>query len=295
MTDRDALIARIDRAAEAGLIGEADRNIRVTNVKHAQSDTELELIARDLDQLEGTLQPAGPWGGPPSTSPVPVPGAPEPAVASTTVTTATSRAAVGKVVGVVGCVFAIVVAVVIVTIGIIAFVMIRGATSGDSATSSAEIVDEAEPAGPAYGLDERGITDFLATYRDRFGTGEAVELVMYDDYVVVQVPVEGEARSAGWIYRDGTWREFGGVRASFPGSQPVDLSRIDVGALVGNIERARTTLGVEDISTSYVVVHDYSADEPPQVYVYVSNEYGESGYLATRPGGAVVRAYPFGQ
>lgn len=288
VTDRDALIARINRAAEAGLIGEVDRNIRVTNVKHAQSDIELQLIARDLDQLEGSLQPAAAWSGPPSTSPVPVAGQPDPGRSGAQRPGTTPNA--GKAVaGIVGCVVVIVVLVTVAIIGIVAFVTVRGAAS-DGAESG---VVEDSGVVSTYALDERGITDFLAAYRERFGTGKAAELVMYDDYAVVMVPVEGKARAAGWIYRDGEWRESGGVRATFPGSQPVGVGRIDVPALVANIERARATLGVEKISTTYVVVHHYSADEPPEVDIHVSNEYGESGYLATRPGGAVVRAFPY--
>lgn len=296
MTDRDAFIARINRAADAGLIGSVDRDIRITNVKHAQSETELQLIARDLDQLEGSLRPAESWVGPPSTAPVP---AAQPAGAATVTSPATSPAAgstAGKVAGIIGCVVVVVVAVTFLVIGIVAFVAIRGATSsssgGDSAVSGD--VEVAEPLVPPYGLDEQGINDFLTTYRDRFDTSQVVELVMYDDYAVVQVPVEGKARSAGWLYRDGKWEDFGGVRASFPGSQPVDTARLDAAALAGNVERARTALGVEEASTTYVVVHDYSVDEPPQVLVYASNEYNESGYLLTRLRGAVVREYPFG-
>ncbi len=294
MTDRDALIARIDRAAEAGLIGSVDRDIRVANVKHAQSATELELIARDLDQLEGSLRPTSPsaWIGPPSTGPVPTPGAPRPAPPAAA--PAVVRSGAGKaVVGIVGCVAVVVVLVTVLAIGIVAFVAIRGATSDGDAAVSGEV--EAVQPGPPYGLDEQGITDFLATYRERFGTGEVVELVLYDDYAVVQVPVAGKARSAGWLYRDGKWQELGGVRASFPGAQRVDTGRLDVAALIGNVERARTTLGVDEVSTTYAIVRDYSAEERPQVDIHVANEYGESGYLATRLRGAVVRAHPHAQ
>lgn len=49
---RRTLLDRIEQAAADGLISEADRDIRLNNVRHAGSETELDLIRRDLDQLQ---------------------------------------------------------------------------------------------------------------------------------------------------------------------------------------------------------------------------------------------------
>ena len=65
--DRDPLVARINRAAAQGRIAPADRDIRLGNVASARSMTELDLIGRELDQLEArttAVSTAGPTAGP---------------------------------------------------------------------------------------------------------------------------------------------------------------------------------------------------------------------------------------
>ena len=53
--DRSQLAARIRAAHDAGLIGEADRDIRLGNVRGAQSMLELDLMRRELEQVEASL------------------------------------------------------------------------------------------------------------------------------------------------------------------------------------------------------------------------------------------------
>lgn len=151
------------------------------------------------------------------------------------------------------------------------------------------------PAGTTYSLTGKGIRAFLAQYRERFQTSQVVDLTMYGDYVVVNVPVPGKARHEGWLYREGAgFTSFGGVTANFPGAQPVDTEQIAIPALLRNLALARASLNVEDPDTTYVIVRQYtSADAVPSVDIHVSNQFGESGYLATRLDGTVERAFPF--
>ena len=88
--DRDALAARIKRAAEQGRIGAADRDIRLANVASAQSMAELDLIRRELDQLETTL-PSGSTVTPGWTGPTPLPVADEIADKAVDAAKATAR------------------------------------------------------------------------------------------------------------------------------------------------------------------------------------------------------------
>ena len=57
-SDRDDLVARITQAAAQGRIGQADRDIRLGNVGSATSLAELDLIRRELDQLDAALPPS---------------------------------------------------------------------------------------------------------------------------------------------------------------------------------------------------------------------------------------------
>lgn len=325
--DRSALIARIEKAADQGRIGTADRDIRVGNVRSAQSMAELELIGRDLDLLEQTLAP----GTAPSVAfPEPsmnvgaadVP-APAPGVSTAGWEASTGAAVVeGAKSGARGVAIAVVLLLVLGVVGaaVFAVVAFRG---GDE--SSGELfdplpsvsVDPADPSDPAdpgdpedpadpepadpgepsepYALRGPAVRAFLAAYRAKFGTTRAIAMTLYDEYAIVRVPVPGKNRNTGWLYRPGQgWRDFGGVSANFPGSAAVDTSKLDVPALMRNIETARRTLNVEEYSLTYVNM-DYRPDfdDVPNVNIYVSNEFHESGYLATTLDGRVERAYPY--
>lgn len=299
-SDRNPVRNRIKQAVADGRISPADGDIRLTNVGSAQSMAELGLIVRDLDQLDAAVRPAAPVapGAPAPTAPVAAPG---------------SGSRRGPVVIVVAALVGIVAAA---AVGVFALVG-PGDPSASSGTSSAptasvlpatgapspEVPDISAPgvpagsdgpAGAAYELSAGGIRAFLATYRQRFSTSKVVDLTLYDDYVVVQVPVAGRDRHSGWLYRDGRFSDFGGVTANFPGSTTVDTRRLDVPALMRNIAKARRTLKVEDYTTTYVSIsYRPQFDPAPNVNVYVSNKFNESGYLATTLDGSVERAYPY--
>ncbi len=121
-----------------------------------------------------------------------------------------------------------------------------------------------------------------------------MDLTFYGDYVIVNVPVPGKARQEGWLFRNGTWTGFGGIRATFPGSGIVDTNRLDIPALARNITRARRTLHVEEPAQAYVIIRFIPRiDQVPSVDIHVTNKFQESGYLATTLDGKIERAYPY--
>ena len=136
---------------------------------------------------------------------------------------------------------------------------------------------------------------FLAAYRQQFGTSQVVDLTLYGDYVIVNVPVPGKARQSGLAATaTAEWTSFGGVRATFPGSAVVDTNRLDIATLMRNIARARRTLNVERPAQAYVILRFIPRfDEVPSVDIHVVNQFQESGYLATTLDGQVERAYPY--
>ena len=83
--ERDEVAARIKRAAAEGRISDPDRDIRLGNVRSAQSMWELDLITRELDQNEAVVSPApqdvGP-GMPPGPAYTPVAGPASPPAGS---------------------------------------------------------------------------------------------------------------------------------------------------------------------------------------------------------------------
>ena len=165
-------------------------------------------------------------------------------------------------------------------------------SGGQSAPGAPE--PDSGPAGAKYALTTPGIRGFLQTYRKQFGTNRVVDMTLYGDYAIVNVP-KAKSRQAGWIYRDASgFTSFGGVRATFPGARPIATNRLAVKPLVRNIARARARLNVENPSQTYVVVRFIpGADRAPNVNIYVGNKFNESGYLATTLAGRVERAFPF--
>lgn len=296
-SDRKPVRERIRRAVAEGRISSVDGDIRLTNVSSAQSLTELSLIARDLDQLDAAKADAERFAAPATVGVAPQQSIPTPAPAPSS----------GRLVPllILGLVFSLVVA------GAIALFVV-GSNSGKDEigdlppTSQNQVAPESpgspdpgdgvspEPAAVPFERSATGIKALLAQYKKKFGTTKATELSMYDNYAIVRVPVPGKNRDSGWSYRDGEWSEFGGVRATMTGTGILDLARLDIDALVRNMNTAKRKLNVEDASISHVSLDFRSQfDDVPNVRIYASNEFGESGYLATTLNGDVLRSYPY--
>ncbi len=298
--DRDALAARISRAHDEGRIGLADRDIRLGNVRSAQSMAELDLMRRELDQLDAALPPA-PAGSPQDTVVRPYgtfePGSGDGGSGPVSVSGPTL---------IIGFVVVLVLALAVAGVVYVGFRDTGSGGSGENPAAPAPNIEtpappgekskdaKPPPSGAKYALTAPGIHGFLQTYQRKFGTTRVVDLVMYGEYVIVNVPVPGKARQSGWLFREGAWTEFGGVRAVFPGARIVDTRQLAVPALIRNIARARASLNVEQPSQAYVIVRFMgTSEEVPSVDIHVVNEFRESGYLATTLDGKVERAYPY--
>lgn len=288
--DRNPVRDRIRRAVADGRIGQADADIRLRNVDSAHSIGDLDLIVRDLDQLEATIPPTSAGRATPTPA---------------TSIEAASGTQLRKFVPLL--VVVLVLAVLGAGAGALLVFSSGGSPSatrlGDPVPLTAEVpasespTASAVPADPAYSLSADGVRTFIATYRQRFGTTRTVSATFYGDYVVVQVPIAGTTRHSGWVYReDSGFTDFGGTTANFPGSAAVDLTKLDIRALFANLSRAKRVLRVADANQAYVNI-DYRPqfDPAPNVNIYLTNKFNESGYLATRLNGQVERSYPFSQ
>lgn len=285
--DRDRLVARIRSADDEGRIGAADRDIRLASVESARSMSELNLISRDLDQVDA----ASP--SPPSTS------AEDEVEEEDAQSDPSSRLAGG--ISLVA-VIAVVAAALVVLISVLA----SGDDPGDEIPRGLPGPASVEPATPGavvpvlpeltagvpYTLTVPGISGFLQAYQQRFGTSRVVDLTLYHDHAVVNVPAPGTALPSRWRYQAGKWTPVGGVRAVIPSAKVVDTEELGVPALVRNIALARATLRVEEPTQTYAIVGFGRSDQVPSVDVHVANRSNESGYLATTLEGRVERAYP---
>ena len=200
--------------------------------------------------------------------------------------------------------FAVVALVAVVAVALVGVRMLQGVTEDafneaterarDLPTAPGAADPDSGPTGTKYALTAAGIRGFLKAYQERFGTNRVVDLTMYGDYAIVNVP-KPKSRQESWVYRDASgFSGFGGVRATFPGARPVTTSRLAVPALVRNIARARARLNVEDPTQTYVIVRFIPRSERvPSVNIYVGNKFNESGYLVTTMAGKVKSTHPF--
>ncbi len=66
---------------------------------------------------------------------------------------------------------------------------------------------------------------------------------------------------------------------------------VDPAAFARAIKRSPSVLGVEDITSTYVVIRDTGGE--PSFSVYVSNEYSENGYWTFTLDGKEISRYAF--
>ena len=136
-----------------------------------------------------------------------------------------------------------------------------------------------------------GFERFVALTKARFGTTIVDSAAIYPDYASIEVVVKDDPRRAeNWYFGKGF--EGDPTKGTRPaGAEPVDLATINVQAYARAIRRAPAVLGVEDITSTYVVIHDSGGE--PSFSVYVSNEYSENGYWTFSLQGEEIHRYAF--
>ncbi|MEV8554429.1 serine/threonine-protein kinase [Streptomyces glaucescens] len=186
-----------------------------------------------------------------------------------------------------------------------------GAVASDSRASSAAPSPAADaPAGSGSGEDgpsgesgtrpdlltPDGIRTALAALRAETGTDRMCRLVVYPEYVAADVMADGSStRYASWSYRPGEGATKGIITGSVSSTQsPFSAGAFDWDAVPALFERAEKELNVKDITSRYLVVSgaDPAFGDPMGMSAYLSNDYGQSGYLAADHRGRVTRVMP---
>lgn len=136
-----------------------------------------------------------------------------------------------------------------------------------------------------------GFERLVALTKAKFGTTTIDSAAIYPDYASIEVvKPEDERRAENWFFGKGFEGEPSkGTRP--PGAATIDLASVNPAAYARAIKRAPTVLGVEDVTSTYVVIRD-SGDEP-SFSVYVSNEYSENGYWTFTLDGKEIERYAF--
>lgn len=136
-----------------------------------------------------------------------------------------------------------------------------------------------------------GFEKLVALTKAKFGTTIVDSAAIYPDYASIEVVLKDDDRRAeNWYFAKGFEGEPSkGTRP--PGAATIDLAAVDPAAYARAIKRSPAVLGVEDVTSTYVVIHDSGGE--PSFSVYVRNDYSENGYWTFSLDGKELRRYAF--
>jgi hypothetical protein len=136
-----------------------------------------------------------------------------------------------------------------------------------------------------------GFERLVALTKAKFGTTIVDSAAIYPDYASITVVMtDDQRRTENWYFAKGFEGDPSkGTRPA--GTATIDLAAVNPAAYARAIKRSPTVLGVEDVNSTYVVIHDSGGE--PSFSVYVRNEYGENGYWTFTLDGKEIRRYAF--
>jgi hypothetical protein len=289
---RNEAIDVVEQALRSGRIVQADHDMRIDQLRSAQSAQEVEMLVRDLrPAVATTATGAAPAAAQPVSGATPWPlvnygpthgpGAPE--VATVVTTSTKSGGAVGGIIALV-----VVLAVVVpIAAAVIAFVSARDSFPSfeDAAPSDETTYLPGQPPGEdGVNLHTvEGFNELVDAVREAKGDTFAYTTVIYPRYAVADLPTGKNVRYEGW-YWDGRTLTKNQSRGSAT-SEQFDLSSVDPEQLVSMLKTVRERL--DDPDSWYVVISDPENLET-QVSAYASNDFGESTYIVEKLDGTVV-------
>jgi hypothetical protein len=286
---RNAAIKTVEEALKSGRIVQADHDMRVSQLRSAQSMQDIDLAVRDL-------RAAAP-AAPPTIAPMPAtPTGQQPwplvnygpggtAVETASVATATGKAG-GRAIG--GIVAAIILVAVIVPIAgaVIAFVAARDSFPDFGSIGPTD--DTTYAPGQAPGKDGvnlftvDGYNELVDAIRDETSATYTFDLVIYPRYAVVEIPTGTNNRYQNF-YWDGEKLELQDIKGTTDDPQ-VDASLVDAQTLIDCVTTVRDRSDTPD--TWYAVIND-SFGSGAQLSCYASNDFGESTYIIETLDGTV--------
>jgi serine/threonine protein kinase len=145
-------------------------------------------------------------------------------------------------------------------------------------------------------LTPDGIRTAVAAIKAETGTDRVCSLVVYPEHVSANVMVDGSrTRYDSWTYRSGTGAQKGIISGSVSAfDSPFRVDDFDWDALPGLLERGEKELNVKDATSRYLVVSgaDPTSGDPMGMSVYLTDDYGGTGFLEADHRGEVTRVVP---
>jgi hypothetical protein len=174
-----------------------------------------------------------------------------------------------------------------------------GVTSPSASGSTAtDVTPSAKaPAGTTNLLSPDGIRTAVSALEKETGRTRFASLTVYPQYVSADLMVKGDDRKYdSYTYRSGQGVEKGIISGSLgSGKTAVGLDDFDWDKVPSLLSEAQRKLNVDDANIRYLVLNlpDSTFDSPVGMSVYLSNSYGQSGYLQATPKGKVLTVMPY--
>jgi hypothetical protein len=276
-----------------GRIVAADRDMRVEQIKGAQTRGDVETITRDLVPHAAMPMPmptqATPTGSASTFSYGPASGGTAPPEVAGLVKAANIK--IPKIAFLLPAIIGVVV-IGSFAFGIFAFVKdvdLGGVGGGGGGiTDSRTYAPGVEPEVGINVLSAQGYTDLLDAIRDETGATESFSAVLYPTYAVVELPVDATSQRSNRFYWNGELES----QESFGTStdQRYDLDEVDPAVMIKLLKKVRSRI---ESPTSWYAIIGPERDDGSVLSAYASNEYSETAYvLATADGTITYESSP---
>ncbi|OKK22216.1 hypothetical protein AMK16_03275 [Streptomyces sp. CB00455] len=141
-------------------------------------------------------------------------------------------------------------------------------------------------------LTPGNIRTALASLKQQTGTTTFVNLRIYDAYVIASIPTAPGAKTVdSWQYRDGEATRTGPEGTVKDRVPLIDMATVQWDALPALMQQAGQELGVAAPTSRYVIVEPWMMDQSPCMRPYLSDEYGQGGYVLAGIDGKVRKVY----
>ncbi|MFI6146883.1 serine/threonine-protein kinase [Streptomyces sp. NPDC051109] len=141
-------------------------------------------------------------------------------------------------------------------------------------------------------LTPANVRTAIEALKQKTGTTQFVEMNIYEEYVLASIPTAPGAKTYDrYQYRDGEATRTG-PGSTIKADEPlIDMATVNWDALPGLLDQAKQELGVANPTSRYVIVEPWLMDNTPSMRPYLTDEYGQGGYVYADTQGKVKKVY----
>jgi hypothetical protein len=145
-------------------------------------------------------------------------------------------------------------------------------------------------------LTPNGIRTAIKAFKEETGRERFGDFTVYPDYVSAELMVNGsDLKYDSYTYRPGKGVEKGIISGTLGGGeQPVSLDGFNWDRLPALLREADQKLNIDDPDNRYLTVRQPNNifDTPAGMAVYLTDSYGQAGYLEADTKGKVTNVSP---